>query len=72
MSQASQSIPIEEGFAHIEWTEFALIGFVLLAAAVVWFFPQFSAIGIVAALIGGYPIYREAIVSTLDPARVFW
>ncbi len=52
----------EHGF---EWTEIARIAFVAFAAAAVWFrlwepFPQFSVIGIAAALIGGYPIFKEA------------
>src|SRR3970040_1085484 len=62
---------IEEHPAHIHWTEFARIAFVLVAAAAVWAqlwepFGQWSVIGIVACLIGGYPIYREAIESTLE------
>jgi len=48
-----------------EWIELARIGFVALAAAVVWFrvwepFPHVSIIGIAATLIGGYPIFKEA------------
>ena len=49
----------------LEWIELARIGFVALAAAVVWFhlwepFPRVSIVGIAATLIGGYPIFKEA------------
>jgi heavy metal translocating P-type ATPase len=52
----------EHGF---DWIEILRIAFVALAAAAVWFrlwepFPHFSVIGIAAALIGGYPIFKEA------------
>jgi heavy metal translocating P-type ATPase len=50
---------------HLEWTDMARIGFVALASAVVWFrvwepFPSVSIIGIAGALIGMYPILKEA------------
>src|SRR5579864_883166 len=54
------------GHEHkIEWVELARIAFVALAAAAVWLrlwepFPRVSVIGIAAALIGGYPIFKEA------------
>src|SRR5579863_4201710 len=49
----------------VEWAELARIAFVALAAAAVWFrlwepFPHISVIGIAAALVGGYPIFKEA------------
>jgi heavy metal translocating P-type ATPase len=49
-------------FHYAEWLR---IGFVALAAAAVWFrvwepFPRISIIGILATLIGGYPIFKEA------------
>jgi len=52
----------EYGF---EWGDIARIAFTALAAAGVWFrvwepFPHVSVIGIAAALIGGYPIFKEA------------
>ena len=52
-------------------SEFLRIGVVIAAATAVWIrlwepFDQWSVIGIVACLIGGYPIYREAIESTLE------
>ncbi len=55
------------------WNELDLfrIGFVALAAAAVWFhswepFQSFSLIGVMATLIGGYPIFREAIENVLE------
>lgn len=55
----------------IEWLELARIGFVALAAVAVWFrvwepFPQVSVIGILAALIGGYPIFKEALENVIE------
>ncbi len=49
-----------------EWTELLRIAFVALAAVAVWFrvwepFPRISIIGIAAAFIGGYPIFKEAV-----------
>ncbi len=51
---------------RFEWVELVRIAFVTLAAAAVWFrvwepFPRLSVIGIAATLIGGYPIFREAV-----------
>jgi P-type Cu+ transporter len=45
--------------------------FVSLAAAVVWFhlwepFHKFSVIGLVATLIGGYPIFKEAFENIIE------
>jgi heavy metal translocating P-type ATPase len=47
------------------------IAFVALAAAAVWFriwepFPKVSVIGLVATLLGGYPIFKEAIENILE------
>ena len=47
------------------------IAFVALAAAAVWFhlwepFPRISVIGIAATLIGGYPIFKEAIENIVE------
>ena len=58
----------EHGF---EWVELARIAFVALAAAAVWFrvwepFPRISVIGIAATLIGGYPIFKEAIENIVE------
>jgi heavy metal translocating P-type ATPase len=55
----------------VEWTELVRIAFVILAATAVWFrlwepFPRVSVIGIVAALIGGYPIFKEALENIVE------
>jgi heavy metal translocating P-type ATPase len=63
-----------EHFEHehrLEWTELARIAFVALAAAAVWFrlwepFPHISVIGVGAALIGGYPIFKEAFENIVE------
>jgi len=58
--------------AHgFEWLDIARIAFVALAAAAVWFrvwepFPRVSVIGIAATLIGGYPIFKEAIENIVE------
>ena len=62
----------DQGPQHgCEWVELVRIGFVALAAAAVWFrvwepFPHFSVIGVAAALIGGYPIYKEAFENIVE------
>jgi heavy metal translocating P-type ATPase len=58
----SRRTPHEHDF---EWLELIRIGFVAVSAAAVWFrvwepFPRISVIGILATLIGGYPIFKEA------------
>ena len=67
-SETSEHSEREHAF---EWTELARIAFVALAAAAVWFriwepFPHISVIGIVAALIGGYPIFKEAFENIVE------
>ena len=67
----------EEGPKHaehehgIEWVEIVRIAFVALAAAAVWFrvwepFARVSVIGIATAVIGGYPIFKEAIENIVE------
>ena len=61
----------EEHGTGSEWTELVRIAFVALAAAAVWFrlwepFPHVSVIGIAAALIGGYPIFKEAFENIVE------
>jgi len=56
---------------EVEWVELIRIAFVALAAAAVWFrvwepFPRVSVIGILATLIGGYPIFREAYENIVE------
>jgi Cd2+/Zn2+-exporting ATPase/Cu+-exporting ATPase len=53
---------------HLELSELIRIGFVGLAILALWLrlwepFPHFSVIGFTAALIGGYPIFKEAVSS---------
>ncbi len=55
----------------IDRLEIARILFVALAAAAVWFhlwepFPHISIIGVVAALIGGWPIFRESVENIVE------
>ena len=61
----------EEHGHGVDWAELARIAFVALAAAAVWFrlwepFPRVSVIGIAAALIGGYPIFKEAFENIVE------
>ena len=53
------------------WAELLRIVFVALAAAAVWFrvwepFSRISVIGILATLIGGYPIFKEAFENIVE------
>lgn len=62
----------EHSEAHgLETADLIRIGFVALAAAAVWFrvwepFSAFSLIGIVATLVGGYPIFKEAFENIVE------
>ncbi|MHB8217635.1 MAG: heavy metal translocating P-type ATPase [Candidatus Sulfotelmatobacter sp.] len=64
--------PVHDEHEHrVEWVELVRIAFVVLAAEAVWFrmwepFPRVSVIGIVAALIGGYPIFKEAFENIVE------
>jgi heavy metal translocating P-type ATPase len=56
---------------ELEWTAIARVVFVGLAAMAVWFrfwepISRFSVIGIAATLIGGYPIFKEAIENVIE------
>jgi cation transport ATPase len=56
---------------RVEWTELFRIAFVAAAAAMVWFrlwepFPHISVVGIAATLIGGYPIFKEALENVVE------
>jgi P-type Cu+ transporter len=60
----------ENGHAF-ERADLVRIAFVALAALAVWFrlwepFPRVSVIGVAAALIGGYPIFREAFENIVE------
>jgi heavy metal translocating P-type ATPase len=71
---AQPAVPIKTETAHehdLDWVEILRIAFVALAAAAVWFriwepFPHVSVIGIAATLIGGYPIFKEAIENIVE------
>src|SRR6202035_2851927 len=61
----------EEHGQKVDWAELVRIAFVALAAAAVWFrlwepFPHISVVGIAAALIGGYPIFKEAFENIVE------
>jgi heavy metal translocating P-type ATPase len=61
----------EERGHGVEWTELVRIAFVAFAVAAVWFrlwepFPHISVIGVVAALVGGYPIFKEAFENIVE------
>jgi len=63
--------PEPEHEHRFDWVELVRIAFVALAAAAVWFrlwepFPRFSIIGIAAALIAGYPIFKEAVENIVE------
>src|SRR5579872_2773018 len=58
----------EHGF---EWLDVARVLFVALASAAVWFhlwepLHRVSVIGLAAALIGGYPIFKEAVENVIE------
>lgn len=60
-----------EGHGEIDRIELARVGLVVVAAVIVWFhwwepFAQFSVIGIVVTLVGGYPIFKEAFENILE------
>lgn len=60
-----------EGHGKVDSVELARIAFAAVAAAAVWFrwcepFAQLSVIGIVATLIAGYPIFKEALENALE------
>jgi len=55
----------------VEWQDLARILFVAVAAAALWFrvwepFRNISVIGLAGALLGGYPIFKEAIKDILE------
>jgi len=56
---------------HLEWADLARIGFVALGIIALWLrlwepLPRISVIGLVATLVGLYPILREALGALLD------
>jgi heavy metal translocating P-type ATPase len=76
-SPAPDMQPSGNGSKHVEqehafeWVDLIRIAFVAFAAVVVWLrvwepFPHVSVVGIVAALIGGYPIFKEAFENIIE------
>lgn len=60
-----------EKYIHIEWVDLTRIVFVALAIIASWFglwkrFAPYDVISIVAALIGGYPILKEAVTALIS------
>jgi Cd2+/Zn2+-exporting ATPase/Cu+-exporting ATPase len=58
------------GGHHLDWVELGRIGFVGLAIAATWLrlwqpLRNFDLVGLLAVLIGGYPIFREAFTDLL-------
>ena len=71
MSESHEHEHEHDSHEHLEWLELGRIGFVGLAIAVTWLrlwqpLPHFDVIGFVAVLIGGYPIFREALADLLS------
>ena len=62
----------DSGHDHgVEWGELLRVAFVAVAAGAVWFrwyepFASFSVIGVLATLVGGWPIFREAVENILE------
>jgi len=62
----------DEGHEHsFEWGEVTRVVFVAVAAAAVWFaghagLPYVTLLGVICALAGGYPIYREAVENIVE------
>ncbi len=70
IEQSQPSQPSENDPAF-EWADLVRIAFVAAVAVAVWFrlwepFPHISVIGIAAALIGGYPIFKEAFENIVE------
>ena len=70
-NNSGPSVEQDEHEHELEWVELARIAFVAVAAAAVWFriwepFPKISVIGIAAAIIGGYPIFKEAFENIVE------
>ncbi len=60
----------EHEHGGIEWRDYARIAFVGAAILVTWLqvwrpFPNWDAVGLIAALVGGYPIFRGAVADMI-------
>jgi Cd2+/Zn2+-exporting ATPase/Cu+-exporting ATPase len=54
-----------------DWPDYARVALVALGAALVWFriwepFPRLSVIGVVVTVVGGWPIFREALENLIQ------
>jgi heavy metal translocating P-type ATPase len=64
-----EAAPDEDGHDfHLERVDVIRIGLVAVAVAVSWFFPwqpfmKINAVALIATLVGGYPIFREAFLA---------
>jgi len=66
-----ETAAIEDDAGHIQRSDLVRIGIVLIAAAAVWWrvwepYRSFSVIGVIASIIGGYPIFHEAFEAVLE------
>jgi Cd2+/Zn2+-exporting ATPase/Cu+-exporting ATPase len=71
MSESQEHEHEPDSREHVEWFELGRIGFVGLAIAATWLrvwqpLPHFDVIGFASVLIGGYPIFREALADLLS------
>jgi heavy metal translocating P-type ATPase len=65
-ADAESAIASDSGQSVINWLEILRIGLIAVCAIAVWFrvwepFPRISLIGMAGVLIGGWPIFKEAI-----------
>jgi Cu+-exporting ATPase len=80
-ARASATVPAVDDHEHheheiehdhgFEWPEAARIGFVAVASAAVWFrvwepIQSVSVIGVIGLLVGGWPIFREALENLIS------
>src|SRR2546422_3988618 len=66
-----RDLPDQDDHGHsLEWVDLVRIGLVALACLASWFglwrhFASFDVVALVATLVGGYPIFREALTNIL-------
>ena len=71
VTSSQTASPDPDGRGHIDRLELARVAFVAVAAAAVWFrvwepLANVSVVGIIATLIGGYPIFKEAVENFVE------